>query len=191
MSSQITITIPWSNLAAVITSGAVDDIRHYLNGFAVVEDPKTHKLVIIATDGHRATLAHTEAEAGSPWPKNGVLFEYPEVRPKGKAARGDVTLTLDPEDPRASTIWWPGRSAPLPLVWIDGTYPDIWRMIPGENRKGKATAQIAFNPTLIAPIQKALGSRGCRFRMDGDGSAILIDWRDSPEVSTVLMPVRW
>jgi DNA polymerase III sliding clamp (beta) subunit (PCNA family) len=193
MSNQITITLPWSNLAAVIASGAVNDVRYYINGFAVVEDPKTRKLVVVATDGNRLTLARTEAEAEAeaPWPENGVIFEYPEVRPKGKAAKGDVTLTIDPENPRASTISWPGRSAPLPLVWIDGTYPDIWQVIPGKDREGEATAQIAFSPALIAPIQKALGSSGCRFRMDGGDSVILIDWWDSPEVSTALMPVRW
>jgi DNA polymerase III sliding clamp (beta) subunit (PCNA family) len=191
MRNQITITLPWSNLAAVIASGAVDDVRYYLNGFAVVEDPKTHKLVVTATNGHRLTLARTEAGAGSPWPENGVIFEYPEVRPKGKDAKGDVTLTIDLDELKASTIWWPGRSVPLPLVRIDGKYPDLWRVIPEKNRKGEATAQIAFNPALIAPIQKALGSSGCRFRMDGDLSAILIDWLDSPEVSTVLMPMRW
>lgn len=190
MSNQITITLPWSNLAAVIASGAVDDVRYFLNGFAVAEDPKTHELVVVATDGHRMTLVRTDAEAGSPWPANGVIFEYPEVRPEGKAAKDDVVLTVDLEDLKASTIWWPGRSAPLPLVWIDGTYPDIWRLIPGENRKGKATAQIAFNPTLIAPIQKALGSDGCLFHMDGDLSAVLIDWMSAPEVSTVLMPMH-
>lgn len=191
MSNQITITLPWSNLAAIIATGAVKDVRYFLNGFAVVEDPKTRKLVVVGTDGHRLTLARTDAEAGSPWPANGLIFEYPEVRPKGKAAKGDVTLTIDPEDPRASTISWPGRLEPFPLVWIDGTYPDIWRVVPEETREGKATAQIAFNPALIAPIQKALGCEGCLFRMDGDRSAILIDWLGSPEVSTVLMPMRW
>jgi len=188
MSTQVAITLPWSHLAAVMASTAVKDIRHYLDGFAVIQDPATHTLCLCGTDGHRMTIAHTESAAISPWPDGGVIFEHPEIRPKGKAAAGEVTLTIDLDDPKASTIWWPGRSAPLPLVPIEGRYPDVWQIIP--TGEGKPTAQIAFNPSLIAPIQKALGSDGCQFHLNTDSFTILIDWRD-PRVQTVLMPMTW
>jgi hypothetical protein len=189
MSKQITITLPWSHMAAVIASGAVGDVRYFINGFAVIADPKTHKLCLCGTDGHRLTLARTKAAVIPPWPKNGLIFDYPEIKPKGKDARGEVTITVDLDDPKGSSLWWPGRSAPLPLVPIDGTYPDIWRVLP--DGKTEATEQITFNPSLITPIQRALGSGGCQFTLRGENNAILIDWKGASEVQTVLMPMRW
>lgn len=104
---------------------STEEIRYYLNGVAFMQDADGETCVC-ATDGHRLAYVPIPAApngcAGKIVPRQVVAF---------LAARKaePVAITFDTDKP-AAHFEFDGLSVFAKL--IDGTYPDIWRVIPKE-----------------------------------------------------------
>jgi len=107
----------------VLFSMSREETRYYLNGVAILVDPQGQALVA-ATDGHRlATCPVGAAPAGSA----GSIIPSPIAGWLGRQGQEPDACTFDPGRARVR-VELPGMVLSAKL--IDGTYPDIFRVIP-------------------------------------------------------------
>ena len=184
----LTITLPWTYMAAVKASTATKDPRPFTKGFAVLADPDTHEICICGTQGTLITLARTGVNAPEDFPAAGLVFAFPEILPKGNNANGDVTLELDLSGTGDSTMWWRGVNRPVYLPVIDAKFPDIWRFF--KNYADEPAQAVGLNTLLLAPIQRALKAKACRASFYPSLEIMRADWTDPAKVTTIMSLLR-
>jgi hypothetical protein len=185
---MLTLNVPY--LQAALLSTSTSEIRYYLCGVQILR--RGDHLRIASTDGHRLFCAsqHTD-HAG---PDFDIILPRVELK---KALTGlnrkvealDLELThLEP---------YPGQSRVtravlnnLSMQPIDGTFPSIERVVPGEP-SGELTQ---FNPLYLADLGKQAKilsgiATGLHIGYNGQDPA-LISFQGAPDAFAVLMPYR-
>lgn len=138
---SFTISVDRGLLAAVAVTAAKDDVRYYLNGIRVETGPKG--LFLVASDGHRITVAHAGGEHPS-W--EGIMpVSFALACAKTKRPAADIQITEQAFN--CSSL---GIMAPVG----EGKYPD-WRV--AINRTGTVlapTAAVNINPAYVGDLAK-------------------------------------
>lgn len=118
---------------------STEETRYYLNGVCIIREPDAG-VVVAATDGHRLAMAPIEAAPdvalGKIFPSR--LVNYITAR-KGEPK----AVTIDVAKPKAK-IEYDGLVLTAKL--IDGTYPDIFRVVPKD-----AVPYFTVNRSVILP----------------------------------------
>ena len=140
---SFTISVDRGLLAAVAITVAKNDLRSYLNGIRVETGPKG--LFLVATDGHRITVAHAAGEY-PPW--EGIMpVSFALACAKVRDSSTHATIEV-----HGANMTCHAACATTPLV--DGKYPD-WRM--AINRTGTVfapTAAVNLNPAYVGDLAK-------------------------------------
>jgi hypothetical protein len=190
------ITLNVSFLKAAMLFASTEETRYYLRGVHLLR--RGAHLRLTATDGHRLfcamqTLSDSGADFDIILPSEGLKKALTGLH----RSTEDLALELE----RGERI---GRSAVLrPTVVtratlndvgmtpIDGTFPDISRVIPDANA---ITGEVAaFNPVYLADIGKAakiLGGNVNGFHLGHNGGSPALVSFDCPDAFGVLMPYR-
>ena len=169
--------------------------RQYLEGLWI--DPDRERL--IATDGHvllavPMVLHAPPSNADRKFCETHIL---PPVRVPRRREPFRVAIEIEPDKKLPVRLVYPDldvpaesfRATPLPTPLPDWTrvakYADFAPLAKLPDRFP------AFNPTLLAPIGKALKAPGCRFEYPADPtSPVRVHWYAEPDLYCVLMPVH-
>jgi|GEM_PF-4569068 len=161
--------------------------RYDLNGVHVVSDGNA--LHIQATDGHRLVKITKRYE--EPLPKvNMILSRWTISMITKLFARRDV-LAFD-FDKMKITV----DNLEYPIQEIDGTFPDVNRIIPDYSKQKTATAHIGFNMELMNGFSTSLNQFGAskaaaKLSFKDEGSPMRLDASNCEEVYIgLLMPLR-
>lgn len=155
---------------------AQQDIRYYLNGMLLVLDGTT--LRVVATDGHRLSLAETELEQAGP---------QKEVIIPRKTIVELVKLLADSEEPvtlrvgeNQVTIELGGTRLVSKIV--DGKFPDYQRVIPvGHDKKLVVNRQLAGQALQRAAILSNEKFRGVRLVMGANSLTVVCNNNEQEE----------
>lgn len=103
---------------------STEETRYYLNGVAIMKGGNDDRVVAVATNGHQLAMVPLE---GAPDGSIGAIIPSRLVRYFCARKSEPVSCVFDAERLRA-TFAFAGLTVRAKL--IDGTYPDIWRVIP-------------------------------------------------------------
>lgn len=189
---SFTISVARGLLAAVAVTVAKNDLRSYLNGVRVETGPKG--LFLVATDGHRITVAHAAGEYPSWEGIMPVTFALACAKVRDSSTHATIKV-------HGANMTCHAACATTPLV--DGTHPD-WRM--ATNRTGTVfapTAAVRINPTYVgelatqakalkvSPAEIVITAR--RYASDEPGAAptsALVQFGNRQDIFAVIMAIR-
>ena len=155
---------------------AQQDIRFYLNGMLLVMDGTT--LRVVATDGHRLSLAETQLEKAGP---------QKEVIIPRKTIVELVKILQDSEDPVTLRV---GENqvtielgdTRLVSKVVDGKFPDYQRVVPvGHEKKLAVTRQQAGQALQRAAILSNEKFRGVRLVMSSNTLTVVCNNNEQEE----------
>lgn len=139
-----------------------EETRYYLNGVAMLIDPDG-KPVVAATNGHMLAIApvafEIEGAKGQIIPKEAVAYL---ARQKGEPE----AVTFAPEKRRAKFEY---AGLTLASKLIDGTFPDIFRVIPPDAKPRFAMQRYDILPALRRLAAVTGISRAAKFAFDQSG----------------------
>lgn len=147
---------------------STEDTRYYLNGVALINGPNGP--VIVATDGHRLAMmpldVMPEGAAGSIIPSCSVHWLCAGKRePEAVCFDG-----ADGKQAKCARLDLPG-SVKLSTKLIDGTYPDIFRVVPREAQPVLTMERLPLLRVLVR--MREFGSwRGRPVKLKCDGDAL-------------------
>lgn len=187
MAYKITFTRP-AMLFAGMTCASTDPTRYYLHGVQVEPSPQGG-LLLIATDGHRLSLAH---DAGAT--VEGTLPERGVILPAVKAAMAKLK---EGTRAQAAVVTYDGQTFAVDgQTWhapaIDGTFPDWRRILPYVT---EAKPGAGFNPRYLADFAKiaaAFGDKNAPLVITG-ADATFPHWvqiAGVPDWRGVILPLR-
>ena len=187
MPYKITFTRP-AMLFAGMTCASTDSTRYYLRGVQVEPSP-SGGLLLVATDGHRLSLAH---DAGAT--VEGTLPERGVILPTVNAAMAKLK---EGTRAQAEVVTYDGRTFAVDgQTWhapaIDGTFPDWRRILPDVTTPGTGAG---FNPRYLADFAKvaaAFGEKNAPLVLTGASTDAphWVQLSGIPEWRGVLMPKR-
>jgi hypothetical protein len=190
------MTVQSCHLAALGACIRPDNARQFLDGLWI--DLEREK--IIATDGHVLLAAPMVMHA----PRSLKDLEFcethilPPIRVPRRKDPFRVAIEIDPDENLQGRLSYPDLEAFAES--FRATPLSNSKRLPDWTRVAKYTdfaplAKLperfpAFNPTLLAPIGKALKAPGCRFEYPADPiSPIRVHWYAEPDLYCVLLPV--
>ena len=151
MSKEYTFELPLKILLAANVFASTEDSRYYLNGVHVRGEDKNIR--VESTDGHRAIVFNVATDQDLSGMDYIIPSEGLEIK-TNKRAPENAKVTLNGR----YAIEYDGTvktGAP-----IDGTFPDIDRVMPKEEREASVGAGIGVNAGYIgdfAKVNKILG----------------------------------
>lgn len=186
-------------LKAVALAASTEETLFYLNG--VLLDIAPHRVIYVATDGHRMLVAHEALDAESedgPFDLTGQFIVpngvIKDIKITGRNAITHDILESEGVPATKLTLQRLGKI----FTPIDGTFPDYRRVIPAPH-KGAPKDWPHYNADYLATFAKfhqimtagRLDQSGCRYRLCAEDSsspaAVLFDDLDA---FGVIMPVR-
>lgn len=183
------LRVPQKTLKALIArvqyAMAQQDIRYYLNGLLlVVQDGK---LTLVATDGHRLSLASTELDAGDT-PQE-VILPRKTVTELGKLlsdSEDEVILEIGKNQVRFAF-----DTISLVSKIVDGKFPDYTRVIPTDQTKRIVLPRLVLLQALQrAAILSNEKFKGVRLVLT-DGSLSIICNNNEQEEAQVELEVAY
>ena len=166
-------------LRAARTCAAIKDVRHYLNG---VHFTTQH---VESSNGACAARFDMPMQAA---PTSGLDV----IIPKFKIAAGTqkALITVDGEMAEIQEIAANGAETRTSYRVIDGTFPDLSRILPTDATR-KSLDVLAFNPPLIADICKATKLKGgVKLEAHGEGDAFTVRFPNMPDLMFCCMPMK-
>ena len=177
-------------LKACALSAGKKDVRYYLNG--VLIEPRANDALCVGTDGHRMTVARSEADGF-----NGSGFEL--IVPIDRvnlalkaAAKNQETLLLENDGSGY-------RLGGIPFIAMDGKFPAWRHTVPTiELVEGQEKAA-TFNPAYLVDAAKSIAAYEGRpaskavlggFRLFQNGNSGAIMRGIDPGCFVIIMPVR-
>jgi DNA polymerase-3 subunit beta len=137
-----------------------NDVRYYLNGICL-DLRQDGKLVVVATDGHRLSMAEEEFELPNNEPMQVIIPNKAIKELMQMLEGGDSELTILIDNNHIKFII--SDSITLTSKLIDGKYPDYQNVIPTAANKvvivDVATLKAAFNQSAILSSDKVKGVR--------------------------------
>lgn len=224
MSKERKIIFNAKYLAILFEFKAAQDIRYYLNGFKVEPHPD-QGVLLTATDGHRLVTVHDKDGSSNGQYICKVTKEMitgAQLNKNPMRAAGRRTKSALPMDAWACFIgdcfkiqWDSHGNDPKELIKklkpapdslttyaahseeIDGTFPDIQRVMPTETSFVLPDNGMAVNPAyltatkLLSKITEH-GQRFCDVQifLTGDKNPIMIRSAAAPNVMILIMPLR-
>jgi hypothetical protein len=184
------ITLNVSFLKAAMLFASTEETRYYLRGVHLLR--RGAHLRLTATDGHRLFCAmQTLSEPGDDFdiilPSEGLKKALTGLH----RSTEDLALELERGERAGRDVVTRATLNDVGMTPIDGTFPDISRVIPDANAITGETA--AFNPVYLADIGKAakiLGAGVNSFHLGHNGGSPALVSFDCPDAFGVLMPYR-
>lgn len=187
-------------LKGLIETASKEETRYYLNGVAVstFEQAGLNRVVLTSTDGHIMTVFKTDFMSSFEIP-NPVILHTDDIKTalglnRKKNAEFYVEISADSKAGDEYKIGTADRM--ITARFIDGTYPDFWRVIPHQfDHEDGPISQL--NPSVLERSAKAL--RLCAdVRKDyatllvhnGKGGPCAHVINGYPHILGVVMPVR-
>lgn len=211
-----TFLVPALDLLALWNATSKEHTRYYLQGVFIehTASPSGHtEINLVATDGHvmlhkaapaRAYLGESVATQSDEERRGFILsLDVAEkafkAKPKGELwAYGDVeTGIVQFVDIEHNVESLNGvvctRLGVCEFTRIDHTFPDYRRILPAKGNEGSACLQ--FNPELLMKFQKAAKvftkTVGLKLAASDPGDPIRIEFKGLPDLTGVLMPIRY
>jgi DNA polymerase-3 subunit beta len=185
------ITLNVSFLKAAMLFSSAEETRYYLCGVHVLR--RGAHLRLTATDGHRLFCAmQTLGDSGDDFdiilPSEGLKKALTGLH----RSTEDLALELERGERAGRDVVIRATLNDINMTRIDGTFPDVSRVIPDANA---ITGEVAaFNPLYLADIGKAAkilcgNVNGFHLGHNG-GSPALVSFEASDAAFAVVMPYR-
>ncbi|WP_166163161.1 DNA polymerase III subunit beta [Chelativorans oligotrophicus] len=159
---------------------STEETRYYLNGVAIVGDREGRPLVA-ATDGHRlAMLPLPSAPDGS----IGKIIPSHLVHLVCRGGIEPDAVIFDEKLPRAR-FELPGLTISAKL--IDGTFPDIFRVVPSSPQPAFSVDRAQLLPVLLR--LRAFAYRRAGVKLEADGSHLKLTMSHLERQATEIVPL--
>jgi len=197
----ITFSVCPQRFAALRAVAPTNDVRSYLNGFAV--DLETGHMV--AADGPRAIAFPIDAYRVADTVLTFSLPKGAKIPARATAVQFDIDDDItDSSAGTATAVDANGETmCSFPLTRVDVTFPDWKRVMPevdfeAGNPDNASRQFVAFNPLYLADVAKALKSDAIDMAPTNDGGAIACRfghvkggmWSTYADLRFVVMPIR-
>ncbi len=193
--NKTTISFRTATLFAAKECVSKDATRYYLAGVHFRNDDGGEGVRICATNGHVLITGNGGQREGPPLPDEGVIVPT-NLLPKGPSRVVLDTFIEYDHETRELKVTDPKGNTVLGTA-IEGTYPDIDRIVPKGDDGIEAVSEIGMSAEVLEKINKALrmfgaGSRVVsRMRFRGASNAVeFLASADGQQVTGVALPCR-
>lgn len=195
----INLKLPANFYNALRVVSAKNDVRYYLNGIMIDFEKRRWA----ATDGHRLLVVPMDMDLCE-WLNFDTAYLPKQLiieTTRQKITGTDCEIKLELRD-GAWTILI-GNMRRTVMLWqesvqvVDGSFPDIDRVIPPWPDDPKTIPLVAYNPLYLHDIAKELQLKNPNVRVvpsdDSGTAALLVEFNSisRPELTYVVMPMRW